>query len=415
MTPIFYLFINSGKTSDLKLDESVLSWVFEDEYKNLKLATGRLSDAAAASINHQVIVVLPGEDVLYLTAEIPGKNTQRILQAVPYALEDSLIDDVDNLHFAIKKQNEKSEDNYYQVSVVNKQKLEAIITQLEKHGVYADVISADYFLLKNENTLFSENERILFNGNASKFSLDIKNINDFAPYFSTSKPEALIQCDKGTAENTRSDGAVKNFGLDEETLNIVFCENHPLLCLVENSSSDKAINLLQGQYKKRKNWSKTGKRWVPVAALFLLWLSLQGGFFIVDYMSLSSQSKALTENINLVYKKTFPESRRIIDAKAQMKQKLSSLRKRKGQSGRGFTEMFSASADVFSKIKELKIKSLRYYDGNINVELMLPDLQILDKLKSQLVEKKGYQVEIKNVSSGKQSVTAVLQIIGASS
>ena len=121
----------------------------------------------------------------------------------------------------------------------------------------------------------------------------------------------------------------------------------------------------------------------------------------------------LFRSITKIYKKAFPKSRRIIDAKAQMQQKLTSLKKRKGQSGRSFTEMLSGSAEIFSRTKGLKIKSLRYYDGHINLELQIASLQALDKLKGQLSKEKGYQVEIQNASSEKETVTARIQIIGA--
>ena len=96
-----------------------------------------------------------------------------------------------------------------------------------------------------------------------------------------------------------------------------------------------------------------------------------------------------------------------------MKQKLDQLRKRKGKSGRSFTNMLSASARVFSVSKGLIIKSLRYYDGRIDLEVQIASLQALDKLKEQLQKENGYQVEVQNASSGKETVTARLQIIGA--
>lgn len=170
---------------------------------------------------------------------------------------------------------------------------------------------------------------------------------------------------------------------------------------------------MQGSYKKKKNWSEEGKAWLPIAILFLVWISVQGGLFIFDYVNLSKQNKVLTAEITKIYKKTFPKSRRVIDAKAQMQQKLASLKKRKGQSGRSFTEMLSGSAGIFSKTKGLVIKSLRYYDGRINIEMQIASLQALDKLKEQLNKEKGYQVEIQNASSGKESVTARIQIVGA--
>ena len=154
---------------------------------------------------------------------------------------------------------------------------------------------------------------------------------------------------------------------------------------------------------------------MPAAALFFLWLSVQGGLFVFDYVSLNNQNTKLNAEIVEIYKTAFPGSRRIIDAKAQMKQKLKDLKMRKGQSGRSFSEMLSVSGSVLAKTSGLKIKTLRYYDGRINLELQVKSLQALDKLKNELSNVNKYNVEIQNASSGKENVTARLQITGAES
>lgn len=220
----------------------------------------------------------------------------------------------------------------------------------------------------------------------------------------------LINCKQTTDKNSPLENIILKNNLKEE-----FYSGPAELCLIKNSSTNHVINLLQGTHKKKKDWSQTGKKWLPIAVLFLIWLSVQGGVFITDYISLSNQNEQLNAEIINIYKKTFPKSRRIIDAKAQMQQKLASLKKRKGQSGRSFTEMLSNSARVFADAKGLTIKSLRYYDGRINLEIKISSLQALDKMKDQLNKENGYQVEIQNASSGKENVTARIQITGAKS
>lgn len=411
MNSSFYLFWPNLSNKSIELESLALRWVYEDSNNELKLAQGLLSDAVIAALHHHITIVLPGEEILFLSAKVPGKNSQKIQQAVPYVLEDNVIDDVDELHFAISKANNDNSDNQYHVAVINKHYFESIINQLENAGIQADVMTADYLLLIEKNTLFFDGKRVLFNGSELKFASTIATLDgviNLDDGLAENEGIKLIYCDKETDENSYLDELAENINFKKER-----CDAHPLLCLVKNISSEKGINLLQGAYKKRKNWSQAGKTWLPVAVLFLVWLSVQGGLFIVDYISLSKQNKTLNTAITEVYKKTFPESRRIIDAKAQMQQKLTSLKKRKGQSGRSFTEMLSGSAAVFSGTKGLKIKSLRYYDGRINLELQIASLQALDKLKDQLNKEKGYQVEIQNASSGKETVTARIQITGA--
>ena len=411
MSAPFFLFLPARSNEQTELESVTLTWVYEDINNELKLAHGLLSDVAIAAAQKYITIVVPGEDVLFLTAEVPGKNVQRIQQAVPYVLEDSVIDDVDDLHFAIKKSNTDSLDNKYNVSVINKNYFESVIQQLESTGIYADAMIADYSLLAEPPSLFFDGARVLFNGPKVKFATAVNSAIqlDDESIINKDKKLKLINCDKTSGENQALTKLIESIDFIEEK-----CESHPLLCLVKNSSNNN-INLLQGTYKKKKDWSQAGKTWLPVTVLFLVWLLVQGGLFIFDYISLSKKNMMLNAEITKIYKKTFPKSRRIIDAKAQMQQKLASLKKRKGQSGRSFSEMLSNSASIFSRTKGLVIKSLRYYDGRINLEIQISSLQALDKLKEQLNKEKGYQVEIQNASSEKEMVTARLQIIGAGS
>lgn len=174
MSAEFYLFLPAKSRDSLDLNSVELSWVYEDVNKDLKLAQGLLKDAAVAALNHSITIVIPGEDILFLNADVPGKNLQHIQQAVPYVLEDSVIDDVDELHFAIaksttSKENNRDTNNQYNVAVINKQYFESILEQLERIGVHADEMITDYSLL-NKNTLLLNGKKILFNCDKLKFS-----------------------------------------------------------------------------------------------------------------------------------------------------------------------------------------------------------------------------------------------------
>src|SRR5690606_28081028 len=49
----------------------------------------------------EIIVVVPAEDVLTTLIALPPMPKNRLLQALPFALEDQLVDDVETLHFAV--------------------------------------------------------------------------------------------------------------------------------------------------------------------------------------------------------------------------------------------------------------------------------------------------------------------------
>jgi len=65
--------------------------------------SGPLNLAAARTSGRRVWVLVPGADVLLAEPELPAKTGTKLAQLVPYALEEHLADDIDDLQFAIGK------------------------------------------------------------------------------------------------------------------------------------------------------------------------------------------------------------------------------------------------------------------------------------------------------------------------
>ncbi len=65
--------------------------------------SGPLTLAAARAAGRRVCVLVPGADVLLAEPEVPVKAGAKLQQLLPYALEEQLADDIDDLHFAVGK------------------------------------------------------------------------------------------------------------------------------------------------------------------------------------------------------------------------------------------------------------------------------------------------------------------------
>ncbi|CAA2962773.1 Hypothetical predicted protein, partial [Olea europaea subsp. europaea] len=65
--------------------------------------SGPLSLAAPRAVGRRVCVLVPSTDVLLTEPEVPMKAGTKLQQVVPFALEEQLADDIDDLHFAIGK------------------------------------------------------------------------------------------------------------------------------------------------------------------------------------------------------------------------------------------------------------------------------------------------------------------------
>ncbi|MCG8433349.1 MAG: type II secretion system protein GspL, partial [Gammaproteobacteria bacterium] len=104
---------------------------------------GELTETEPLSRLREVIVIVPGIKIITHDVKMPGKNTKRILQAVPFALEEQLVDDIDKLHFALGPIN----DGTVTVAVVAKSMLETWLQTLAECGITPHALLPDYLAL----------------------------------------------------------------------------------------------------------------------------------------------------------------------------------------------------------------------------------------------------------------------------
>src|SRR6187549_3221521 len=63
--------------------------------------SGDLAQATAMSAGRRIAVIVPAGDVLATDSDAPAKGAAKLAQVVPYALEERVADEIENLHFAI--------------------------------------------------------------------------------------------------------------------------------------------------------------------------------------------------------------------------------------------------------------------------------------------------------------------------
>ena len=105
-------------------------------------AAGTLVEAVPASRGRRLIVIVPGGDVALAEPEIPLKSG-RLLQAVPYALEDSLAGDVESLHFAVGR----GHDGRVPTAAVERERMAGWLADLTAAGLAPDFLYSEAMLL----------------------------------------------------------------------------------------------------------------------------------------------------------------------------------------------------------------------------------------------------------------------------
>src|SRR5271170_6508253 len=109
-------------------------WLTLDESgtPTLTRQRGPLSLAAAVGRAAKVIVLAPASQILLAEPELPPGGGAKIARAVPFALEEQLTEDVDQLSFAIGK---RRDNGATPVAVVSRSVLEGWIAGLRAAGL----------------------------------------------------------------------------------------------------------------------------------------------------------------------------------------------------------------------------------------------------------------------------------------
>jgi general secretion pathway protein L len=369
---------------------------------------GDLADAAAEANGLRVVVLAPGIDCLLTQVAIPGRNRQKLLRAVPYALEEQLIEDVENLHFALGP---ALPGGGYPVAVVATRRMDAILAACRNAGLDVSQLVPELLAVPCDGeavcAVIDGDMALVRTGAYTGFAVETDNLGLMLARLpqaeDTPARPVFIQLPLGRALPDLGGCA------DEATLTRY---EGSVLMLLAQGLGDSPVDLLQGAYSRSQEW---GKIWRPLratAALLLAGILLGNIVKGVNYFRLSSERDDLNSRMQAVFMESFPGTKRVVDPRVQMQQQLEKLQRRAGKSTR-FLSLLARSADVLRTAKDIEIAGASYRAGRLDVDLTALNLQVVDQLKQSLTAR-GLTVEIQSAAADAgQRVKSRLRIQGS--
>ncbi len=354
----------------------------------------------------RIVVIVPGDEVLLSEVRVPGRNRQRVLRAIPYALEEQLASDVETLHFAIGP---AQADDHYPVAVVDRARMDAWADLLAEHRIAANQWVPEMLALpltEDGWSLLIEGDKVLVrSGPWAGFAADLDTFPALVAMF--------VSRDQTPARARLFGSAILDIeGLDIE---VVDQELQGLEILAHGVMRGPLLDLLQGSYSRSEEWGRILRPWKATAALLVAGLVLTAVSTGVNYYRLSKQQQQLTAEIEQVYRETFPQARRIVNPRAQMEQQLKQLQRQ--ASGGGHTAFLALLTDVgrvLHSSKGVQIQGVTYRDGRLDLELIADNVQVLDQLKQALAGAGGMRAEIQSATTQKDGkVNSRIRVEGA--
>ncbi|MEN8178070.1 MAG: type II secretion system protein GspL [Pseudomonadota bacterium] len=370
---------------------------------------GSLEEAAEQIKGWRHLAVISSNELFLTKVNIPSKNRQRLIQAIPFTLENNLTEEIDELHFA----HDTKSSNGTSVAVVSRRRLSSWLERLNQQelrprGLFPAVLCLP--LTPGNWSVYLGNDLSLVRTDTnSGFAADSDNLSVLLTQALSEVSASPKQLDLFIDPDLSEDDVVSLI----EELNIPYhvttSKTNTTDIFSENLDEKHTINLLQGDYKQIDNKSLKWRRWLPAAVLFAFFIGLSIVSTFLDYSEYRQQSIALSEETKQVFRDAFPEIKRIVDPKVQMEQQLSLLKKTGKVGHADFLTLMAHPAATIKEAKGNSIESISYRDGQLDLKMTLKDLQSLDDIKKQ-IESQNFLVEIRSANANGNQITSHLRI-----
>jgi general secretion pathway protein L len=379
-------------------DDAPLDWAAADSTGQLLAVPTDEHDAGlrAMAAGRRIALVVPAGDVSHFQVQLPAGNEARLAQLAPFALEDLVSEDLEQLHFAVGRRD--AETGLTTVAVAERARMEqwlarAAALQLRPATLLAESELAPA-LPGHVTMLLVDDQLLLRRDGAAAVQLPAAD-----PLLAL---ELLLGADADlSAVNLAVYASAAQWPAHEAAIEAlrervgaytVQLEAGGLLALyARNIVAAQPTNLLQGAYKPVQSQLGGWMRWravaMALAALLLVhvaasWLELHG---------LRGESARLNQSIAQVYGRVFPGQRPGTQPRRQFEQRLAQLSGGGAQQGE-LLPLLAALAAAEQNVPIAKLESLSFKTGTMQLRLNTPDAEALE-LFSQALRAAGYGVE----------------------
>ncbi len=364
---------------------------------------------AEMAVTSPVTVLIPAEKIRSFVIDAPTKNSKHLEKAIPYLLEEQIIESVDSQHFAF---GEVDSNSKVTVNVIAKDYLESLLAKLQEADIEPDVMLADAACLPVFDDAWS-----LLDGNPVLVRQDLNN-------FWSAQSELVADLlnwnlNESFEETQAISQAVRLFSAQEVPLNLesmpgLAVQQVPLddeLLWLAGQPLDKTINLLQQQYTPSKKTSVSATTWklpliaASVAAVLGL-IYFTSNLFILNQERNHYRQLALTE-----VRKLSPnlDEERLDSKMIEIANNYRKVAAGSGQTG-GFMNLLD---QVYNQLnpRQVQLEQMEYIakQSVLNLDVAAKDYQILTAVQQKL-EQAGLKVDMRNARDNQGSWTTRLVV-----
>jgi general secretion pathway protein L len=365
--------------------------------------SGPLSLAAPRAVGRRICVLVPGTDVLLAEPEVPMKAGTKLQQVVPYALEEQLADDIDDLHFAIGKRAADSQRT--PVAVIRRSLMDEWLTSLQSSGLEPEAMYTESDLLPQNPgqavALLEEDVVVVRPPLGSPVTLPVEALGEAlaiaqqgnanaSPELATTGIRGLVLY-TGAAEWHQHSAKIEALRERFDGIKIQLLSAGPLALFGQQLPVVAPINLLQGPYAPTTDRTVGWKSWRIAAILLACLVGLHVAGKAAELTALQRSERTLDTSIGETFRTAMPGERSTLDARRRLEQRLAAVQN--GGGSGGFLPVLQAVVQARSAAPGTTVEALSFRQGMVDMKLSAKDASSLDHM-SQSLRASGWQADL---------------------
>jgi len=398
------------------------SWMVcnEDGQVLVNAVSGELVQAAPLAAGRRVVLVVSPGDALVTDSEAPAKSAAKLAQVIPYALEERVAAEIEDLHFAIGDRN--ADTGRVPVVVVARERLDGWLAELRAAGLQPQAIYSETSLVPampgQVIGLLDGEFLVLRTADGPPQVMPAVAIRDALEMVLAAQvsqvagleppPLGLLlyaaQEDWQQLEH-EVDGLRDRF--TGVKVQILPSSAGVLSVIAPAAAAGDALSLLQGSYAVSSPLQQNWKSWRIAAALAVSLLVVHLGARYFELTRLRKSEAALDASIQDAFRAAMPGQQNALNARRRVEARLAEVRG--GGGGGALLPALSALARAKSAVPAATIEGMMFRDGTLELRINAPDAAALDAISQQL-RASNWQAEIKGLTANGDGYRGNLQI-----
>ena len=384
-----------------------------------------LRQVPEAARGARAYVWTPAGDTVLTSTTLPTRSPRKIVQALPFALEDRLLGDPETLHFAYRVES----DGSLSVAVTARERLRHWTDALAQAGIQPVTLCPVTLLvpwaLDCWSLAFAEDEVLVRTGNASGFVASLSQaaaptVNEASFTVGGSEKREAVRTGTNTGAVSPPPllaAALQEAAQAQKTPEYLVVFNAPAgfpadawsallhvpvrietASVWEKQAEPLApLNLLQGQFETKGKFTSSLRPYIPAAAMLLIWMLGNMVVDLNDWWKLRQQHQEYTRAMTSLLMSSFPETKTVLDPAAQMQRSIDALLARTGNRDRDLLPMLAKTATALRADTRVRLRGLRYADHSLTLEITWPTPSTPDAIRTAL-ESAGLKAEVLNLT-----------------